>query len=134
MITPRRNVRQVETFRRAGCSLLRRANATDALVPALVAQPLLQRLQTDFGIAPAQARDVRLESRFVEPSEHLVELPAEEEPDHRQGQPAKLYGLAEDPAEDFRGLQVGQFAPCQLQFPSDELLRPFECEGHEAAD
>src|SRR6516164_8782330 len=85
-------------------------------------------------IAPAKAGNVRLEARFVEPAEHLVELFAHKESNDRHRESAKLYGPAHDPAKHFRGFNVRELAPGDLQLFPDEFRGTLECQGHKGAD
>jgi hypothetical protein len=53
------------------------------LMPPFVSQPFLQGTKMHFRIAPAEVVDVGLESRFIEPGKHLVELLPEEKANDR---------------------------------------------------
>src|SRR5262249_47124765 len=69
------------------------------LMPSLVDQPFLQGVEMNFVITAPKARDVSLESRFVEPSKHLIKLLAQNESNHRHRQLAELDRLPKDTAE-----------------------------------
>src|SRR6266446_37751 len=110
------------------------SNTLGAFVPAFVSQPLFERMKVNFGIRPAKTGDVRLISSFIEPTEHGVKLSAQNDADEGQGKFLKLHRLAQHAAEDLGGLRVGQLAAGDLQFFSDELSWPLECQSNERSD
>src|SRR5215468_5229068 len=80
----------------------RRQRPTDpprALVPSFVAQPFLERPKMNFGIAPAELFNVRLETGMIEPAEHLVKLLPKGEADNRKRQSPKPHLFAEHAAK-----------------------------------
>src|SRR5262245_62249449 len=88
----------------------------------------------NLGIATTKISDIRLITRFIEPTEHLVELFAEKEPHHWQRQLLELYSLTKNAAENLNGLKICQLASGNLQVHSDELFGALESQGHEGAD
>jgi len=64
----------------------------------------------DLRIPAAQFRDVRIEARLIEPAEHLVELPAEEQAYPWHGQLLEFHRLAKNASEDLGRFGIGQFA------------------------
>jgi hypothetical protein len=71
-----------------------------SLVPPFVAQPFLQGTKMDFRVAPAEAVDVGLEARTIEPAKHLVEFLPEEKANGQKRQSLELHFLAEHAAKD----------------------------------
>ena len=53
---------------------LGRPDMFGALVPPFAAQPFFQRVKMDLRVRAAETLDIRLESRFIEPAEHPIEL------------------------------------------------------------
>src|SRR2546430_9008852 len=87
-----------------------------------------------LGVAATQILDVRLESFLIEPAVHLIIFFAQNTLNHRHGKLLKLYWLAKDTTEDFGSLGIGQFASCNLQGLSDELVGAIKRQGHKGAD
>jgi hypothetical protein len=50
----------------------------------------------DLRICPAQSSNIRLVACFVEPSEHRIELPTQDQPNNGQGKSLEFHALAED--------------------------------------
>ena len=72
-----------------------------------------------LGVPATKASDVRLKARRIEPAKHLVELFAQNEPNHWHGKFPKLHWLAKDTTENLRSLGVSQLASCNLQFQQE---------------
>src|SRR5262245_6147075 len=115
-------------------SAFRRADASRALVPAFVTQPLLEASQAHLRIASAKSVDVGLEPRGIEPAEHLVELLAEDEAHDRQRQALERDLLAKHAAENLGCLEIGKLAAGDLERFADELLWALESERDEGSD
>src|SRR5262249_26070545 len=99
-------------------SFLWRPNMSSPLMPSLVDQPFLQGVEMNFVITAPKARDVSLESRFVEPSKHLIKLLAQNESNHRHRQLAELDRLPKDTAENPGCFRISQLASGNLNFCS----------------
>ena len=72
----------------------------------------------DFGIAPTEPLDVRLETGVIEPAEHLVKLLPEDEANNRKRQSPKLHLFAEHAAKDLCRFQIGEFTARDLGAPA----------------
>jgi hypothetical protein len=105
-----------------------------ALVPPFVAQPFLQGTKMDFRVAPAEAVDVGLEARTIEPAKHLVEFLPEEKANGQKRQSLELHFLAEHAAKDLGRLTIRELASSDLNFLADKFLRPLEGERYEGAN
>src|SRR5215471_17447282 len=106
-------------------SALRRHDAADSLVPALVIKPLLQGLKSDLGISLSERADVRLKAGVIEPIEHLEILFVRGDR-HLD----ELDRLAEHAAEDLGSLRIRQIADGDLQLQTDEVLRALKRKRH----
>src|SRR6516164_2807964 len=87
-----------------------------------------------LGVPATKATDVSLKARRIEPAKHLVELFAQNEPNHWHGKFPKLHWLAKDTTENLRSLGVGQLASCNLQFQSDEAFGALKSQGRKGPD
>ena len=103
-------------------------------MPTLIAQPLLQRAETDFGVAPAQAFDVGLEACLIEPAKHLIKLLSQHEANDRKWYSLKFHFLSEHATKDLGRLGIRQLAACDLDLCPDELLRALKRERDEGSD
>jgi hypothetical protein len=88
----------------------------------------------DFRVAPAEAVEVGLEARMIEPAKHLVELLAEEKANDRKWQSLKFHFLAEHAAKDLgrwtrdltmaiggRDREIDEFLIISLSAPNDSV-------------
>src|SRR5438128_11144157 len=75
--------------------------------PTLTREPFLEARPGDLRVVLAKRRNVRLEARFVEPLEHLMELLAQHDSREEERQPAELDRSSHHAAEGRRDRRVG---------------------------
>src|SRR5215472_8265208 len=91
-------------------------------------------MEMHLRIAATQFRDVRLEPRLVEPAVHLIVLFTQNASNHRQGKLLKLDRLAQDTTEDCSRLGIRQFASCDLQRLTNELVGAIKRQGYKGTN
>src|SRR5258708_12678552 len=87
-------------------------------------------MQMNVRIFPSKLGDVRFKSCVIEPMKHLIELLTEDRTDHWERNLLKFYPLAKNATKDLRSLDVGYFAPGNLQCNTNNLLAPFNPHTH----
>ena len=89
-------------------------------------------MKVNFRIAATESRNIRLEARLIEPTEHQIELLAQDESHEGQRKFLKFHGLAQHPAEDLRSFEIRQLASGNFEFFSDEFCWALECKATNA--
>src|SRR5205814_9769691 len=85
-----------------------------SFMPSFLPEPFLKTQQPNLRKAPFQSRNVRLETRIVEPAKHLVKLLAKNQADKRQREPLKFDAFAQNATKNIRRLNIGEIAARNL--------------------
>src|SRR2546426_8694635 len=102
--------------------------------PTLTREPFLEARPGDLRVVAAKRRNVRLEARFVEPLEHLMELLAQHDSREEERQPAALDRSSHHAAEGRRDRRVGELVAGDLDGLADEYVGLREGQRGERAD
>src|SRR5438309_891191 len=90
--------------------------------PTLTREPFLEARPGDLRVVAAKRRNVRLEARFVEPLEHLMELLAQHDPREEERQSAELDWFSHHAAEGRPDRRVGELVAGDLDGLADEYV------------
>src|SRR2546429_3102729 len=102
--------------------------------PTFTREPFLEARPSDLRVVAAKRRNVRLEARFVEPLEHLMELLAQHDAREEERQPAELDRSSHHAAKGRRDGGIGELVASDFDRLANESVRLGEGQSGERPD